>query len=169
MVSQANQVQMHKHQDMIGVNRNEVQTNRHQDTVIHVNIGRSERFQADEFALVNKEKYVESVPLITQPTFTPKQYNTIMHMLCKKEASSSLGGALDMANMAGMLVPSTLSVANRETLNTKVGSWIVDSGATYHMTSKLKMLNYASSCNGRMVHLPNGEVTFLICWSVHYN
>lgn len=36
-------------------------------------------------------------------------------------------------------------------------NWIVDSGATCHMTYKVDRPNHASSCVNKLVHLPNGE------------
>lgn len=57
--------------------------------VNHVNASKNKRFKANEFAPMNKGKQVESGPLIIQPTFTPKQYNRIIHMLDKEETYSN--------------------------------------------------------------------------------
>lgn len=44
-------------------------------------------------------------------------------------------------------------------VNDEKGSWIVDSGATCHMTSKLGRLTHSRDCVGRKVYLSNGETT----------
>lgn len=63
---------------------------------------------------------------------------------------------MDMVNMAGIISnPNALFVTSRET--EKAERWILDSGATCHITSKNSRLSSISSCVGRKVLLPNGE------------
>nr|BAP00547.1 hypothetical protein [Solanum melongena] len=151
----------------LGTPANLMHHGRHQDAVNavnHVPTVKTEMELRDEFApadVMMKGKNVESDTLLnTQLTFTPSQYNRILHMLERKESGTSSGKASDsMANMAGMIT--VLSVKTDSTqfkAETGKENWIVDSGATCHMTSKLDRFSHASSCVNKVVHLPNGEV-----------
>lgn len=86
-------------------------------------------------------------------------------MLEREEAGTGSSKTLDnTANMAGMLTtPIALSVNNHngqvKTENNYKENWIVDSGATCHMTYNLDKLCYSSSCDNKMVYLPNGKTT----------
>nr|AAU93584.2 Polyprotein, putative [Solanum demissum] len=75
------------------------------------------------------------IGLIAHPTFTQGQYQRLLHIL-DSEGAETLEKSMAMAR-----------------------SWIIDSGATCHMTSKLERLNCSKECIGRKVHLPNGETT----------
>uniref|UniRef100_A0A3Q7J8J8 Reverse transcriptase Ty1/copia-type domain-containing protein n=1 Tax=Solanum lycopersicum TaxID=4081 RepID=A0A3Q7J8J8_SOLLC len=97
----------------------------------------------------------ENLALAAQPTFTQGQYQKILHMLDKEEVGTS--GSNIAANMAGITgnIDTALSVNS-----TMKEGWIIDSGATCHMTHNMHRLHYV--CNftdhlNRSVHLPNGE------------
>lgn len=83
-------------------------------------------------------------------------------MLERDEAGASSSKTLDnMANMAGIItISKALSVNNDSTqvrFEKRKENWIIDSGATCHMTYKLDRLCHASRCVNKMVYLPNGE------------
>lgn len=97
----------------------------------------------------------EALALVVQPTFTQGQYQKILHMLDKEEAGTS--GVNIEANMTGITGPIATILSVNSTVNE---SWIIDSGATCHMTHNLNRLY--SACNfpdhlNRNVHLPNRE------------
>ncbi|KAH0725360.1 hypothetical protein KY284_001225 [Solanum tuberosum] len=73
-----------------------------------------------------------------QRTFTLRQYLMILHMLDKEEATTS---RVNSANMAGITGPITEALFT----NVNKDNWIVDSGATCHMTSKIYRLGVNSA------------------------
>ena len=87
-------------------------------------------------------------------------YYKYKHTIVKAEVRSRSNGKMDMENMANIISkPKALLVTTREI--EKGDRWIMDSGATCHMTSKLNKLSSASSCLGGTVNLPNDEFTLL--------
>ncbi|XP_015158930.1 uncharacterized protein [Solanum tuberosum] len=92
------------------------------------------------------------------PRFTQSQYENICHMLDKNQVNQmqeqSHMNTTHSANMTGTC--SALLVTNSPP------NWIIDSGATNHMTSNLSMLDantLALPTNSKNVVLPNGEQT----------
>ncbi|KAG5583680.1 hypothetical protein H5410_054307 [Solanum commersonii] len=99
--------------------------------------------------------------LAAQPTFTYNQYNQILQKIDKEEPVENMANAAGTSN-------TILSVGDKHMCMTMPDvhkgqtDWIVDSGATCHMTSKLSNLDEASSTIrriGKKVHLPNGQTT----------
>lgn len=78
----------------------------------------------------------ESSTLPAHLTFTQGQYQRLLHILDREGAETLEEPMANMA-MAGMTSPSNSAFS----VNDKTGSWIIDSGATCHMTSKLERLN----------------------------
>lgn len=70
-----------------------------------------------------------------QPTFTPNQYNRILQMIDKEDV------VMNMANTIGISISvhaiSMDCMENRSNAHGEEQIWIVDSGATCHMTSRL--------------------------------
>ncbi|XP_015162188.1 uncharacterized protein [Solanum tuberosum] len=95
----------------------------------------------------------EAPSIAAQHTFTPRQYQRLLHMLDKEEATSSGVNSATMAGITGPITTTLFTGVDKD-------SWIVDSGVTCHMTSKLNRLSSISndmSGMDRRVHLPNGE------------
>lgn len=91
--------------------------------------------------------------LPASPQFDPAQYNQIMKLLNDKSPQET------MANMKGIVnsVKSFLA-------NVSKRKWIVNTGATNHMTFDLDMLTNVKEVNSSLskkVHMPNGEVTIV--------
>lgn len=91
-----------------GTSAGSMQNNRNQNAVNQVTDARSDMDLVDAFAPIAtgmKGKTTKSGSLMTaQPTFTPTQYNRILHLLEREAAGSSLSNAPEnMANMAGPL------------------------------------------------------------------
>ena len=91
--------------------------------------------------------------LTTQPTFTPNHYNKILQMINKEDSQEYI------ANTAGTY--KLLFVYNTKAKRKDNEDWIIDSGATRHMTSKETKLDYSVSVKDldKQVHLPNGQAT----------
>ena len=91
--------------------------------------------------------------LTTQPTFTPYQYNKILKMINMEDSQDS------MENVA--CAYKLLSVYNTKAKVKDNEEWIIDFGATRHMTSKETKLDYSIFVKDldRKVHLPNGQAT----------
>lgn len=109
----------------------------------------------DGFAPMNDMMTGKSTDVFTQHTFTTTQYNKILHLLEREDAGKA--ESYQMINMAGMDITPILSVSNSRMQGKIEERWIVDSGATCHMTHSADKLCSASSCVNRKVHLPNGE------------
>lgn len=87
-------------------------------------------------------------PHTQMPQLTPSQYDQLLKMPDKDTTSAC------SASMAG--------IAHACTVNTSSQEWIVDTGATNHMTYDLDLLTHTSTVSSnvpRKVHLPNGNVT----------
>lgn len=94
-----------------------------------------------------------------------EQYNQILHMLGKTNlqgtsdmTTSSQGPINDSANS----IQSSNTAGNSLKLTVGTHDWIVDSGATNHMTYKSDMLVQKKSIppnNSNQVYLPNGHTT----------
>ena len=81
------------------------------------------------------------------PSFTQEQYQQIMALL-------NNGNAQSKANIAGQLSPFCLSSHISSSHSNK---WIIDSGATHHITSTLELLSEVSPSPHTSVTLPNGN------------
>lgn len=128
-----------------------------QDTA---NMAITQNEMADVFASANTVmtgKATDLGSIMTQPTFNPSQYIKILSILEREDAGTNADKTSDsLANMAGITTTlNALYVSN----DTEKGEayWIVDLGATCHMTCKLDRLCHASNCVNRKVHLPNGK------------
>ena len=86
------------------------------------------------------------------PHLTDTQHDSILGMINNDNSQHGM-----MANMAGM-------AGNTQIAKIKDLKWIVDSGATNHMSfslSNLTDVKLVKSDYNRAVHLPNGGVTLL--------
>lgn len=109
----------------------------------------------------------ESQMLTTQPTFTPKQYNKILQIIDNEDVMKIFGSTTIICSSITCNILSMNCMQNNRFISLmstceKQGEWIVDSGATIHMTSKFRNLDEVSSSHGdakRRVYLPNGETT----------
>lgn len=89
--------------------------------------------------------------MMLPPTFTQEQYNRICQML-KQDDFKTSNTASD--NMTGN--SRSLDVINDSE------EWIIDTGATNHMTSNIELLNKHSIIKtkvSRKIFLPNGEIS----------
>ncbi|KAH0711845.1 hypothetical protein KY289_007804 [Solanum tuberosum] len=98
-----------------------------------------------------------------QPNFTPIQYQKILQLINQEE---KIEGISNMVGNFNNIVAISSHAARKDdyadALNSKKGNWIVDSGATCHMTSTLKKLDNVHMSNkniGRRVYLPNSHTT----------
>ncbi|XP_015159917.1 uncharacterized protein [Solanum tuberosum] len=110
-----------------------------------------------------------------QPNFTLNQYQKIVHLLKEEEQIAGTTNMAGNSNKTAFLsIKDNEYAARKEDCVVMNGrtepncirkeNWIVDSGATCHMTSSLKTLNkvYTSNRNiGRKVYLPNGQSTLM--------
>uniref|UniRef100_A0A3Q7FNF9 GAG-pre-integrase domain-containing protein n=1 Tax=Solanum lycopersicum TaxID=4081 RepID=A0A3Q7FNF9_SOLLC len=106
--------------------------------------------------------------LAMKSTYTPDQYRKIMKLLNKeKQAEVNMAG---ISNDFDSLLEcdrrrsydDAMNASNEHNIFSKKGHWIVDSGATCHMTSKFENLDKISRNNKnteRKVYLPNEEKT----------
>lgn len=83
------------------------------------------------------------------PTLTNDQYQQLLQLLQREPSASVSGSVTGSVNMAGMA-----SVSNTPRLG-----WILDTGATNHMTFDLNCLDSSvvSASADSCVHLPNGK------------
>lgn len=99
----------------------------------------------------------QSVGLISlPPRFTPEQYTQICKMLEQHNQVTSSMPSGSAANMSG--IGSALMVCNNPP------EWIIDIGATNHMTADIDLLNKDSisqAVNPKRVILPNGDVSLV--------
>ncbi|XP_019255014.1 PREDICTED: uncharacterized protein LOC109233584 [Nicotiana attenuata] len=84
----------------------------------------------------------------TAPTFIPEQYQQILQLL-NSEPTEVTANAAELETST---ITCLMTCLNQ-------GVWIIDSGASNHMTPRLDLLHNVVSLNkSRSVHLPNGEL-----------
>lgn len=103
--------------------------------------------------------------LAMQLTYSPNQYQKILKILNEEDKAD------EVVNMAGTFKDpmytchcNHIGIMNASDKSIKKESWIVDSGATSHMTSKIGVLDEVTNSNksvGRKVYLPNGQTTLI--------
>ena len=104
---------------------------------------------------VNCETYADAVnaSMTTVPALTSEQYNQLMQVLSKYNTEQGQGSN-DAATAAGFLAGKTycfLSTADHHT-------WIIDSGASDHITSDLSLLNDVKPMHQDCyITMPNGK------------
>ncbi|KAI5321488.1 hypothetical protein L3X38_030559 [Prunus dulcis] len=84
------------------------------------------------------------------PTFTTEEYNELMAMLCNKKGNSQ-----PLAHATGIITP-TCNITQHDPHSTLY--WIVDSGATDHISHSAPTHNQTAT-HHEFVSLPNGEQT----------
>ncbi|XP_049391420.1 uncharacterized protein LOC125855737 [Solanum stenotomum] len=102
----------------------------------------------------DSEVQMSMISQIGKAAFTQEQYNQILKMIHTGSISTQETEAADVANVAGI---SSVFLAC-----SKSQQWIMDTGATHHIVSKLRMLDESSgviSEKVKRVCLPNGDTT----------
>lgn len=105
--------------------------------------------------------------LAMKSSYTPTQYQKILQFLDEEYKTA---GVVNMASNVSLFPDKRkgyfdiLNVDSRVDVHDRRCQWIVDSGATCHMTSNLEKLDnvYTSHLNiGKKVYLPNGQTTLV--------